>query len=230
MHEVRLSLLLQSGNVMERASVPIRHTTIAGWTGRDRAAVERHIEELAALGVKRPTSVPSFYRIASARVTTNSSIEVLGDSSSGEVEFVLFEYAGKLWLAVGSDHTDRTVETFSVDVSKQICDKPIARVCWLFDDVAPHWDSLILRSRVGAEQTLYQEGSVATLLRPAELISQLTENGTVPEKTMMFCGTLPVIGGIRPAPEFAFELDDPILGRKICHQYQIRTLPMCCQL
>ena len=38
---------------------------VAGWTGRDSAAIEHHIEELAALGVPRPSSVPLYYRMAS---------------------------------------------------------------------------------------------------------------------------------------------------------------------
>jgi hypothetical protein len=208
--------------------VPVRHAVIAGWSGRDRSAVERHIEELAALGVKPPASVPTFYRIAAARVTINSSIEVLGESSSGEVEFVLLQHARRLWLGVGSDHTDRVIEAFKVDVSKQMCDKPIACVWWPFDEVAPHWNALILRSRVGPERTLYQEGSVATLLEPAELIYRFAGSAALPEKTLMFCGTLPAIVGLRPSRRFAFELEDPVLGRKICHEYSIDMLPTAC--
>ena len=35
---------------------------IAGWTGRDAAGIQHHIEELAALGVPRPSTVPLYYR------------------------------------------------------------------------------------------------------------------------------------------------------------------------
>ncbi|MFL5183218.1 MAG: DUF2848 family protein, partial [Microvirga sp.] len=31
---------------------------IAGWAGRDEAALRHHIEELAAIGVPRPSAVP----------------------------------------------------------------------------------------------------------------------------------------------------------------------------
>ena len=31
---------------------------VAGWTGRDEASLRHHIEELAAIGVPRPSSVP----------------------------------------------------------------------------------------------------------------------------------------------------------------------------
>jgi hypothetical protein len=41
---------------------------------------------------------------------------------------------------------------------------------------------------------------------------------------MMFGGTLAAQGGVRPTNEFAFELEDPVLGRKIAHAYKVRTL------
>jgi hypothetical protein len=39
-----------------------RQLIIAGWTGRDRVAQEKHIAELEALGVRRPPSTPVYYR------------------------------------------------------------------------------------------------------------------------------------------------------------------------
>ena len=42
----------------------------------------------------------------------------------------------------------------------------------------------------------------------------------------MFCGTLAAKGGIRPAPRFEFELEDPTSGNVIRHGYDIATLPV----
>jgi hypothetical protein len=42
----------------------------------------------------------------------------------------------------------------------------------------------------------------------------------------MFCGTLAAKGGIRPAARFAMELEDPVLGRRLRHEYSIRVLPV----
>jgi hypothetical protein len=42
----------------------------------------------------------------------------------------------------------------------------------------------------------------------------------------MYCGTLPAKGGIRPADGFAFELEDPVLKRKISHRYMTKVLPI----
>lgn len=219
-----LDLLSVSGVVREQ--VCVHAAVIAGWTGRDTDALQRHIAELEELGVRRPASVPVFYRAAAARLTTDESIEVLGEHSSGEVEFVLLQHSGKLWLGVGSDHTDREVEAYDVSVSKQMCDKPIATLWWDLDEVAAHWDRLMLRSfiGVGSERTLYQEGTVATMLAPAALISRYCAGASLSEGTVMFGGTLAARGGIRPAPHFAFELEDPVLGRRIQHRYQVRSL------
>ena len=94
---------------------------IAGWTGRNAAALEAHIKELEALGVKRPKTVPIFYRNAASLLTTAPEIECVGGQSSGEVEFVLYSLDDGLWLGVGSDHTDRKAETIGVSLSKQLC-------------------------------------------------------------------------------------------------------------
>ncbi|MGE3245580.1 MAG: DUF2848 domain-containing protein [Beijerinckiaceae bacterium] len=201
---------------------------IAGWTGRDPVAVEKHIVELELLGVKRPASTPIFYRVSAARLTTLDNIEVSGDASSGEVEFVLVASGGNLFVGVGSDHTDRQVETYNVTVSKQMCDKPVAPVLWPMQDVASHWDRLILRSYIteNGARTLYQEGEVSGMLTPADLLARYGSGGKLADGTLMFCGTFAAKGGIRPSPRFEFELEDPVLGRKISHAYGMTSLPV----
>src|SRR5262249_327333 len=84
----------------------LKELVIAGWTGRDVAALERHIRELEAIGVKRPKTTPVFYRVAASLLTSGEAIEVLGDQSSGEAECVVYSVDGGLFVGVGSDHTD----------------------------------------------------------------------------------------------------------------------------
>src|ERR1700694_2607408 len=84
-----LPFQLNSSKGYYRADITIREAILAGWTGRDRAALEKHIEEMAAVGVRRPPSVPVFYRCSASRLTTADEIQVVGEDSSGEVEFVL---------------------------------------------------------------------------------------------------------------------------------------------
>lgn len=209
-----------------RHLVPIEETIIAGWTGRDADAVEKHIRELEALGVKRPATTPIFYRVAAARLTTDTSIDALGSKTSGEVEFALLKTQGRLWVGVGSDHTDREVEAVNVSVSKQVCEKPVAPLFWPYEDVVRNWDRLVLRSFVVERgvRVPYQEGSVAAMRHPDELMTRFAPDGLA-EGSLMFGGTLAVHGGVRPASRFEFEIEDPQRGRKIAHGYDIISLP-----
>jgi len=82
-------------------------------------------------------------------------------------------------------------------------------VLWPYDEVAEHWDRLILRSHVLAsgKSVLYQEGSVAALLHPLDLMER---QSAFADGTLLFGGTLPAYGGVRATSEFAFELEDPL--------------------
>jgi hypothetical protein len=199
---------------------------IAGWTGRNVEALEAHIKELEAIGVKRPKSVPIFYRVARSLLTTGPAIEVMADKSSGEVEFVLYALQDGLWLGVGSDHTDRKAETMGIALSKQLCAKPVGRDAWLLDDVAPHWDQLQLRAfaTIDGRRVTYQEGTLAGMRTPTDLIARYGK--ALAPNTLMFCGTLAAIGGIRPASRFEVELTDPVLNRTLKHAYDIDVLPV----
>ena len=141
---------------------------------------------------------------------------------------MLLQHAGRLWVGTGSDHTDREVEKYGVTVSKQMCDKPIAPAFWAFDEVAPHWDRLMLRAHVveGGKRVLYQEGAVTAMMRSARADRAPCRRRPAADGTLMFCGTLAAHGGVRATNEFAFELEDPVLGRKIAHAYRVQSLPI----
>ncbi|VVE33504.1 hypothetical protein PEP31012_03800 [Pandoraea eparura] len=221
----RLSFTVSGDGAQSSVDVPIDTLIIAGWAGRDRNAVEHHIAELAALGVRRPSSTPCFYRLAPALLAQSDAIDVVGQTSSGEAECVLVRHGNDLLVSVGSDHTDREVEAYGVTVSKQVCAKPVARNAWRFADVVAHWDQLTLRSWVtrDGERRLYQEGTVAGLLSPQELMEKLGPDG-LPAGAAMFCGTLAAIGGVAGGEQFEIELHDPVLGRTIRHRYATQAL------
>lgn len=120
------------------------------------------------------------------------------------------------------------METYSVTVSKPMCDKPMAAELWDFEEVAGHWDRLVLRSRAWIDGTCvpHQEGAVSRMLSPVDLISDCTDGADkLPDGTAMLGGTLAVEGRIRPAARFEFELEDHVLDRRIDHGYDITTLP-----
>jgi Protein of unknown function (DUF2848) len=199
---------------------------VAGWTGRDEAALRHHIEELAAIGVPRPSSVPVFYRNSLLNLTQAPVVEVLGPDTSGEVEPVIVALGDRLCLAVGSDHTDRKAETQGIALSKQLCAKPIGRDLWALEDVAGHWDRLKLRSfaTIDGQRVAYQDGTLSGMRPPADLIANY--GSRLKPDSVMYCGTLAAIGGIRPASRFELELEDPVLGRMLRHAYDIDVLPV----
>jgi hypothetical protein len=212
----------------ERRTLAVRALVVAGLTGRDTAAVEHHLHELAAIGVKRPARIPAYFRNTFSLITHGTAIEVLGPDTSGEVEFVLVGMEDGVWVGLGSDHTDRRVEAVAIDVSKQLCAKVIAPLLWKFDELAAHWDRLTLKAWIEEEGglRLYQDGTVAAIRRPEDLIAGYTGGAPLPVGTVMFGGTFGAIGGIRPSPRFEMELADPVLGRAIHHGYTATTLPL----
>lgn len=205
--------------------VAVDTLVIAGWTGRNQEALEKHIRELEELGVPRPKTTPIFYRVAASLLTSGEAIQVSGASTSGEVETVLFRLADGLWVGLGADHTDRKAETMGVSLSKQLCAKPVAPEVWRYEDVRPHWDKLVLRSWAwtGGQRQPYQEGPVSTMRDPEDLMARY---GGLAPGAAMYCGTLAVKGGIRPADAFEMQLEDPVLGRSIRHKYAIAPLPI----
>ena len=195
---------------------------VAGWTGRDGAAVQHHIDELAAIGVAPPSTVPLYYQASCAQITQSDRIETLGPGSSGEVEPVLICHEGTVWLGLGSDHTDRDLEAHSVAHSKQICAKPLAKTLWKLSTVCEHLDRIELTAHIieNGSWTLYQTGTIGQI-RP---LADLAEGAGLDEGGVLFCGTFAAIGGVRPARRFKMTMTDPILGNEICGEYGIDPL------
>ncbi len=207
--------------------VDVRRFVIAGWAGRDPAAIEHHIAELAAIGVPRPSTVPLFYRVAHHQLTQDPVVQVVGAHSAGEVEVLLFTHRGQACVGLTSDHTDRRLEAHSVALSKQVCAKPVGTGAWPLADVLDHWDSLRIRATIveDGREVVYQDGLLASLLPVTDLARRYAGAECLPEDTAMSCGTVAVTGGIRPAGEFAMWLEDERLGRRLEHRYRIETLP-----
>lgn len=215
-----------SGSETSRAELAPKALIVAGWTGRDEKALHHHIEELAAIGVPRPSSVPVFYRVSTANLTQATHLEVLGPDTSGEAEPVIVAMQDGLWLGVGSDHTDRKAETMGIALSKQLCAKVVGTTLWRLDEVVPHWDQLVLRAyiTIDGKRRIYQEGPLSAMRNPSDLMARAGADFVA--GTLMFCGTLAAIGGIRPATQFAAFLEDPILGREMSCGYEIDVLPV----
>jgi hypothetical protein len=195
---------------------------VAGYTGRDEGAVRRHIAELAAIGVPEPPEVPMFYPIDPATVTTAAVVPVPGSYTSGEAEPVLIRHGGAWYLGVGSDHTDRELETRDIAASKRACPKPVSgQVVPVGDWDALDWDAARMSSRVDGEA--YQEGLLSGLRRPAGLLALLAERGRDEGRDLVcFAGTLPLLDGTFVAGR-SWELRLALPGgHTITHSYDAR--------
>lgn len=218
-----------SGSKLEKRPVIVSKVVVGGWTGRDKHALQHHIDELAKIGVKPPKKTPTFYRVGVSRLTVADAIEVVGEGSSGEVEYVLLKDQDKIWVGAGSDHTDRAIEHAGITVAKQLCDKPIAKEFWLLSEIEPHWEKIQIRSHIleAGAKVLYQDGSVAGLLSPVELLKHYeTENGAFKNGTLMFGGTCGAIGDVRFSRHFSIELIDPVRQRTLAHSYEVIPVPI----
>lgn len=223
-----LALLVESRDGRAPLPYTVRRIVCGGFTSRDRAEVDRHVEELRRVGIPRPEAVPTFFSVASYLATTGRRIEVQGPFTSGEVEFVLLFGAQGAWVTVGSDQTDRFFERYSVRAGKQLCPKVIADTVWPMAEVEDHWDDLVLRAwvRAGRKRRLYQEGTLATLLPPALLLPRIRRHaGRDLAGVVFFSGTVPTVDGeVIYGDGYELELADPRLDRAIRAQYAVQVL------
>ena len=206
----------------ERAFAP-EALVVIGYAGRDRAAVEHHIDELAALGVARPPNIPLFMVFPPGLITQEPSIAVTGSHTSGEAEIVVVVDGDETFVTVGSDHTDRDLEAVHMIASKAVCPKPVAASGWAADAVGDRWEDLSLRSRIDGD-VLYQDGSAGANLPPLELVAAIPWAARPPGCFVAFTGTVPVIGDIRPSAGFRAELSGPGLA-PIELSYRVETVP-----
>jgi hypothetical protein len=200
-----------------------------GYVGRNQDHVRAHIEELAKLGVAAPANVPEYYPVVMQALTTGGEIQVVGDQTSGEVEFVLFcDKEGPRWVGVGSDHTDRALEAHSVLYSKQVCANVLSETLWPYEEVVGEWDELVLRSwaHEQGKRTLYQEGPLAALLRPEELVRQVKERfGADLTGLVIFSGSVSLKSGETIFGDaFEIELEDRRRNRRLHHHYAVRNM------
>jgi hypothetical protein len=195
---------------------------IAGYTGRNAAAVAAHIEELAAIGIPRPASVPVFFELDPGLVTSDAVVRIAGLNTSGEVEPVLIRHAGRHYLGVGSDHTDRDVERSDIAASKAACAKPVAQqVMALPDDLAAlDWDASDVESDVDGDP--YQRGSLAAMRTPTDLLARLTGTlGEFESDLVMFCGTVPLLAGaFRAGRLWRLQLN-VVRNTTLTHSYEV---------
>ena len=221
--------VVEGGGNRTGLEFPVARILDAGFTGKNREGAMKHVEELKAHGVAAPDRIPAYFAVTREMVTTDDEIEVLGDDTSGEVEVVFLFKGDQVYIAVGSDHTDRELEKDSIPKSKVICPKVVSRDVWRLADVKPHWERLKLQSwiEVDGQRTLYQEGSLADFLTVDDFLDgvrSVVTDGSL-DGMVLYMGTMPSLGGeLLFSPTFEGRLSDEVLGRELSFHYHIRPM------
>lgn len=168
---------------------------VAGYTGANQDEVRKHVDELAALGIAPPPDVPMFYPLDGDLLTFEHVVEVDGPETSGEVEPVLIVRGDDVLLTLGSDHTDRRIETVSVPDSKAACVKPLAdqAIATSLDEIARLWAGITVTCRVDGQE--YQSGTLDALLPLPRVLQTMRARGITDTDVVVLGGTLPLIGG-----------------------------------
>ena len=226
---MKLELVLESKQ--ERRELAFRYNRMvnAGYVGKNQEEVRRHIEELAAKGIPGPKSIPVLYPVVCNVLSLDPAIEVYGNETSGEVEYVLCVVTeDEIYVGLGSDHTDRHLEEVDIPRAKQICPNLISRTVWPLAEVENHWDDLLMNANVvkDGKDSLYQEGRLGLLLNPAELMSFVKSKISGPlENLIIFSGTMGMLTGeFIFSQKFSAKLIDEKLNRRLEIFYDIKPL------
>lgn len=212
-------------NGSEAKNIDLERLIVVGFAGKDVEKTMEHIKELEAEGIKCPKTVPVVYQCSPRILTTDSEIEVIGDKTSGEVEYLILVEGGKYYIGLGSDHTDRSLEASSIHKSKQVCLKPHANDFWTYDDIKGHFDTIKLVSTqcIDGKEIEYQAGVTADLLSLATIIDKIKEELDV-DNSLIYTGTVPLHNGFQFGDTFKCALIDETLQRKITLQYDVKVI------
>src|SRR6478752_1045376 len=206
-------LILNIQGINQKLEFQVRNIFNAGYAGVNQEKVQEHIDELAKLGVETPNTIPTLYPVANQLATYSGSFQVQHN---------------EMYVTVGSDHTDRRLETFSVPMSKQACPNILAREVWKFEEVKDHWNQIELTCwiRSNGEEQLYQKGTCGELMSPEKLIENFKEMKIGQDGHVFYSGTIGTVGNsLAYGDEYVIEMNDPVLNRVITHQYKLEFLP-----
>ncbi len=225
-----MKFILETMGREEEIPFEMRRMVNAGYTGRDQERVRHHIEELKKEGVPAPESTPTAYEMITQLVYFDQEIEVVSDRTSGEAEYVLLCTEDEVYVGVGSDHTDRELESVSIIKSKQVCPNVMSNRLWRLKEVREDWDQILLRSWTGDEKgkkQLYQEAPLAAMMTPEDLMefikNRLDDRNL--SGMMIFSGTIPILtGNFLYGSFFEAELFNPRTRRRLNFYYQVQVL------
>lgn len=238
--------ILETDGSSSYRSVGVKKLLLGRNAGRNIEGAKAGLDALRAEGYSVHGN-PNVCAKSRHLLTNEDAIEVQGPQTSGEVEYVAIFSEGDIFVSAGSDHNDRSLyylwtqalgKVADTAKSKQMCPAVVARSAWRYEDLKDHWDKMNLKSfvTVAGSKIPYQDFSLADLVDleyHLRTYPSLTEDGTVlfggssgmlqHVPSSVYQGQSSIQGLIFPG-DFSFELDDPVLKRKISHSYSIISL------
>lgn len=220
---MKFNVVTKEGTRQEE--MELKGLLVVGFAGKDIEKTMEHIHELEAEGIKCPRKVPVLYQCEKQILTDKDEIEVIGHKTSGEVEYLILIKDNKIYIGVGSDHTDRDLEAISIHKSKQVCLKPYAKDFWDYDEIKDHFDDIKLVSTqvVDGKTVEYQSGVTGDLLPMQRIIDEMKEEVDV-NNCLIYTGTVPLLDGFKFGGQFSCKLVDEKLGREICLSYKVKVI------
>ena len=198
-----------------------------GYAGRNIEKTMEHSRELEEqLGVPAPKKIPTIFQMSNMLLTQDPDIHFVGNDTCGEVEYIIITQGDEIYIGIGSDHTDRKLESSSVPKAKQVCPKPIGRDVWKYSDLKDHWDTIQLNSyqTVDGKEVPYQKGTLADILPVEHLLRELRERIGDVSHSVIFSGTVPVLNGFVYGENFRCEMVDGTLNRTLTLSYDIHVI------
>ncbi len=220
---MKFNVITKEGTRCEE--MELKNLLVVGFAGKDIEKTMEHIHELEAEGIKCPRKVPVLYQCEKQILTDKNEIEVIGNKTSGEVEYLILIKDGKIYIGVGSDHTDREMEAVSIHKSKQVCLKPYAQDFWDYEEIKDHFDDIKLVSTqvVDGKTVDYQCGVTSDLLPMQRIMDELKTEIDI-DNSLIYTGTVPLKDGFKFGEEFSCKLVDEKLNREICLSYKVKVI------
>jgi hypothetical protein len=227
---IPVDLEVQTSTGVEKLHLEIARTYCLGFTIKDTAKMDSHMDEVEKIGVRRPHTdqPPMIFPMATWSTVFGSEAEVQYRRTNGEVEIVTIDNNGELLVTVGSDHTDRKLEQVSIPWSKQVAPNVVAPVVWRWEDVKDHWDQVTMECWVVHEgkKIRYQHANVAEFWSPQEMRDGIRGRVCEDKGPILFLSGTVVTddGKFKYGTEWTLSLDDPVLNRRIEHTYHVVVL------
>lgn len=219
---MKFNLVTKNGN--EVFELIPEHVYVVGYSGSNKEKIYAHIKELEEeLNVAPPKKIPTIFEVSKEILTQDKDLYFVGEKTSGECEFVIIMKDSKIYIGLGSDHSDRELEAISVPKAKQICLKPISVDIWDYEEIKDHFPKIKLSAKSDFED--YQVGTLADIISVEEILSELNKSLGHIDNCVIYSGTVPLVNGYKYGKNFSLELNDEILGRKIAFDYNINVVP-----